>query len=413
VESHSNYAWSSGGPDRAPVSRREFLRGLGLAAAAASGAAALSGLSGSLLRPMTAGAAVRTYRLTADLGVPGDGVTEASALIATALARVPAGSAVVCDASRYLINGTVLLQNLSGITLDGNGTVFYREGGNGTPRRPRPYIELDTFSNVQMFNFSIQGFEPDWRYSTETEFDSGLRIRSGTGLAVRNVSVSRVGGDGVNILGRVSRPNRNVLVDGVRVDWARRQGMSVRNCDGVTIQNSFITWTGRSGIDIEPYDTTWYADNVTIRRCRLAHINNWIIAGGGAGRHDGHLIEEVDSVGGYGFALIGNYQTSATRVVIRNNRHTWDDPEYRQTRSLNSLRVRASDAVTISGNVMTFRSGGAVEVRAPAGWVTRNTFAGVADGLLLIGGVRGADNIVLNRYGQPAPIVVMNEPTPR
>jgi hypothetical protein len=350
----------------------------------------------------------RTYRLTADLGVPGDGVTEASALIATALAGVPAGSTVVCDAPRYRINGSVLLRNLSGITLEGNGTVFYREGGNGTPRRPLPYIELDTFWNVQMADFSIQGFEPDWRYSAETEFDSGLRIRSGTGLAVRNVSVSRVGGDGVNILGRVSNPSRNVLVDGVRVDWARRQGMSVRNCDGVTIQDSFITWTGRSGIDIEPYATTWYANNVIIRRCRLAHIHNWIIAGGGAGRHDGHLIEEVDSVGGLGFALIGNYQTAATRVVIRNNRHTWDDPEYRQTRSLSSLRVRASDAVEISGNILTFRSGGAVEVRAPAGWVTRNTFAGVKEGLLLIGGVQGADNIVLNRDGQPAPIVVMN-----
>lgn len=357
----------------------------------------------------------RTYRLTADLGVPGDGTTECSLLIGQALQSVAAGSTVVCDAPRYLINGTMGFVNLSNITLQGNGTTFFRTEGHGTPRRPRPYIYVDGYSNLTLTDLTVEGFEPTWTYAREIEFDAGFRIQVGNGLLIRNVSVHRVAGDGFQILGRLdpTLAARNVTLDGVRVDSARRQGITLTNCDGVLVQGATIAWVGRSAFDIEPYGPRWYSNRITIRRCRATHIRNYFVAASGEGRHDGILLEENECIGSLGFGIIGTDEVPATGVIVRNNRLNWNDPQLVQARNLGDLRIRASDPVSVTGNTLIFRSETSVDIWAPSGWVTRNTFAGVNEGLRLIGGVRGADNTVTRMNGRPAPIQVLAEPQMR
>ncbi|MDR7417949.1 MAG: right-handed parallel beta-helix repeat-containing protein [Armatimonadota bacterium] len=406
------------------MTRRRFLKEVGVAAAglgALAGVPSLALAQGGVTRvvptpgPTATPAPTRTYRLTADLGVPGDGRTECSLLIGQAMQRVPAGSTVVCDARRYLINGTLGFVGLRDITLQGNGTTFFRTEGHGTPTRPRPYVYVDEYSNLTLLDFTVEGFETVWTYSYDTEFDGGFRIRSGNGLLIRNVFVHHVGGDGFQIQGRLDRTRaaRNVTLDAVRVNYARRQGITLTNCDGVVVQGALITWTGRSAFDAEPYAPTWYSDRITVRRCRATHILNYFMAAAGEGRHDGMLLEDNECIGGLGLGVIGTNSVPATGVVVRNNRLHWSDPELVQRRNLGDLHIRASDAVSVTGNHLVFRSETSVDIWAPSGWVANNTFAGVNGGLRLIGGVRGSNNTVTRMSGAPAPIQVLGEPEMR
>lgn len=377
------------------MSRRAFLRLVSTASAGVGALAALGRVYGQ------ASAAAQVINLTTDLGVPADG-RDVSALIPGALARVPQGATVVFQpGGRYGIAGTVRLANLANLTKAGQGAVLVR--AERSAHRTR-YIEIEGCRNLTIEGLELAGSERDWRYEGGVEFQPGYYLRGNDAVVLRDLYVHHVGGDGIQVHGRVQDPARNITIEQVRVEFARRQGITLTNCEGVVVQDCSIAWIGRSGFAVEPYAADWYSNRVTIRRCKATHLNNYVLAAGGDGRHDGLVFERNEGIGGLGFALIGNRNAPpATGVVIAGNRYTWDDPEHRQRRNLSDFHVRAGDAVTITDNVLTFNSETAVEILAPAGIVRGNTFAGVNEGLLISRGVEATGNTVTTRKGRPAP----------
>jgi hypothetical protein len=377
------------------MTRRAFLRLAGVAGVGLSALAITGRAHGQ------APAAGRAIALTTDLGVPADG-SDVSALIPRALARVPAGSTVVFQqGGRYGIAGALRLENLVNLTLSGSGAALVRTAPSA--RRAR-HVEIEGCRNLTIEGLELAGPERDWRYEGGVEFQPGFYLRGNDKVVLRDLYVHHVGGDGIQVHGRVQDPARNITIERVRVEFARRQGITLTNCDGVVVQDCSISWVGRSGFDLEPYGADWYSNRITIRRCKVTHLNNYILAAGGDGRHDGLLFERNDGLGGLGFALIGNRSAPpATGVVVTGNRYTWDDPDYRQRRNLSDFHLRAGDAVTVTDNVLTFNSETAVEILAPAGVVRGNTFAGVNEGLLVGRGVEATGNTVTTRKGQPAP----------
>jgi hypothetical protein len=377
------------------MTRRAFLR---LAGATGAGLGALAALGRAYGQ---APGAARPVNLTADLGVPADG-SDVSALIPRALARVPQGSTVVFQSGgRYGLAGALRLEGLANLTLSGRGAALVRTTPSG--RRVR-HVEIEGCRALTIEGLELAGPERDWRYEGGVEFQPGFYLRGNDGVILRDLYVHHVGGDGIQVHGRVQDPARNITIERVRVEFARRQGITLTNCDGVVVQDCALAWIGRSGFDLEPYAADWYSNRITIRRCRVTHLNNYLLAAGGDGRHDGLIFERNEGVGGLGFALIGTRTAPpATGVVVTGNRYTWDDPEHRQRRNLSDFHVRAADAVTVTDNVLTFNSETAVEILAPAGVVRGNTFAGVNEGLVVGRGVEASGNTVTTRKGQPAP----------
>jgi hypothetical protein len=379
-------------------SRREFLIGAGAAGVGLAATAAIP-----VWAQTSPSGASRAINLTSDLGVPADG-SDVSTQFAAALSRVPPGSTVVFQPKgRYGIS-SVRLENLAGLVLVGQGAIIARLPVRD--RRARPF-ELFDCRSITIEGLEIAGTETDWRYSEAVEFQPGIAIRGGEGFVLRDLHIHNVGGDGISIHATRNGVARSILIERVRVEYARRQGITLAQCDRVVVQDCSIAWVGRSGFDAEPYAESWSASRITIQRCRVTHLNNYVLAAGGAGRHDGLVFQNNEGIGGIGFALIATRRSPpATGVVIENNRYTWDDPEYRQRRSLSDFQIYASDAVAVTGNQMEFNSGSAVEIHAPAGVVRNNAFKGVNEGLVLGRGIQASDNVVTTRKGDPAPIRV-------
>lgn len=87
--------------------------------------------------------------------------------------------------------------------------------------------------------------------TTVGEWGNGIGI-TGNNIEVNDISCNDFWGDGLYTIGSP----RNVTINNYKADNNRRQGISVIGCDGLVINNPFITNTNgvepQSGIDIEP-----------------------------------------------------------------------------------------------------------------------------------------------------------------
>lgn len=84
------------------------------------------------------------------------------------------------------------------------------------------------------------------------EWGMGIDIRRSNNVKILKVNIKDCWGDGIYIAGA----SEQVLIDSIVSDNNRRQGMSVVDCDGLLIKNSFFINTNgkapQSGIDLEP-----------------------------------------------------------------------------------------------------------------------------------------------------------------
>lgn len=364
--------------------------------------------------PLVKTTPIRPIDATTDLRIPYDG-RDISLILPQALARVPPGSTVYFEPNgRYGIESELSLRGLVNITLIGQGARFVRTTAGV---ESGIHWRIANSSNVVARNFEIAGKETTWTYSPIVEFDAGVRIESSQNITLEDFYIHHVGGDAV----QGHSGAQNVVVRRLRADNIRRQGVSFNNGDGFTLEDSDFKWIGRSVIDIEPYAPDWVANNVILRRNTATHFVNYFIAGGGAGQHNGMTIEDNTATGGLGFGLVGGSYTDpntgamvwvpATRVAIRGNTYTWNDPEVVQSRDLTSFSLRASDSILIENNNWTFRDGYDIEFRAPSGIIRNNIFAGVNGGMLVDTGgspqnMTVQNNTVTRQNGAAAPIII-------
>lgn len=114
----------------------------------------------------------------------------------------------------------------------------------------------------------------------------GLAIRGAKNITIRNVECSDCWGDGINLqYGGVHGHNENIIIENVKCDRNRRQGVSIEDGINVVVRNSVFSNTGQDrghspmkGIDIEPWYEQAMIQDIRIENCKL--INN---AGGGLG----------------------------------------------------------------------------------------------------------------------------------
>lgn len=211
-----------------------------------------------------------------DFGAVGDGVTDDTAAIQAA---INAAANVFVPAGIYKCNGVTLPSNR---TIWGEGAasvIFQPTTANlqgvlyANSNSPSSYVENITIRNLKVLgNVVADGF---------FEFRHLIAMNGVKNCLIERCFVEGFLGDGIYIgsgnVGGQERHNINVtirdcFIDGLNKD--NRNGISVIDGNGVTIENNYITRTSRSNmpgaIDVEPDASTFHiVKDITIRNNKI------------------------------------------------------------------------------------------------------------------------------------------------
>ncbi|MCC6423333.1 MAG: right-handed parallel beta-helix repeat-containing protein [Phycisphaerales bacterium] len=134
-------------------------------------------------------------------------------------------------------------------------------------------------SNVEMIGYgaTLQMRKSDYTQPPYPagEWRMGVSILGGSGVTVKGFTIQNTGGDGIYLGTGVSNTSAtNVLIKDVVLKNNDRQGISIVNADGVTIDNAVSLSTSgtapSAGIDIEPDSTTNVIKNIAIKNSIFA-----------------------------------------------------------------------------------------------------------------------------------------------
>ncbi|HET9878939.1 MAG TPA: cell wall-binding repeat-containing protein [Candidatus Limnocylindria bacterium] len=172
----------------------------------------------------------------------------------------------------YLVNGRIHLQNVHGLTIDGQGARLY-----ATVRNARSMLLVDGGSaDVTIRNLTIEGYNPYGRtrdaWDLAYETGHGIAFGGVQRLLVEGVKVLNVNGDGLFFDGgRVPPswtafvPNRDVTIRNILIDGTGRNGIAITNgAERFSLTASTIRNTGIYAFDIEPDQPTVEGDAVVL-----------------------------------------------------------------------------------------------------------------------------------------------------
>jgi len=176
------------------------------------------------------------------------------------LAHLPAGVTARFDRNAcYGYDGTLLIDDGSGITVDGQGSTF-KALTPGTTNRASWRIRGG--HDVHLRNMIIRGIGrivPRGKQGNGQSTQHGISFEGVVGASLTNSEIYDVRGDFVEVQPDIRKgqdysklpPARNITVDRVRMERADRQGLGLTNIDGFLIQNSRISDVSQVSIDIE------------------------------------------------------------------------------------------------------------------------------------------------------------------
>jgi hypothetical protein len=319
-------------------------------------------------------------------GIDATGTTDVTAPLNAVLAALPNGTVAGFPPNgRYRIEGTLLLSQKDGVTIDGHRSTFFATtNGSGTASqvRRRAHWRFSRCTNLTVRDMVIVGAStstgPHGIYNAALEAQHGLEIAGSQHVLVEDVDVSGVWGDLVNVAKFGSNPavpSSHVTVQDSILVGSSRQGVSVTNADHVTFQNNTIDRARRSLIDLE---TNGVNDRLTfisilnnrLGSARFATIANW---GPASDVHD-LLVDGNQFTGGaqYPFRITIKAPDPSRRanVTITNN------VGHAARRQNEPFAFFANiDAVIVSGNTATF---------VPGSWPTRTGRFGSPQGAVML-----------------------------
>lgn len=136
-------------------------------------------------------------------------------------------------------------------------------------------ISIKNISNAKITGGKIRG-ERNEHTGNEGEWGMGINILDSRSIEIENIFVEDCWGDGIYVGG--ANPSSEILIDNVRCENNRRQGISVVNCDGMIIKNSTFSLTKgiapQSGVDLEP-NKGQMVKNIKIDSCNFVNNTGW------------------------------------------------------------------------------------------------------------------------------------------
>jgi hypothetical protein len=258
------------------LTRRDFLR-----------AAAATGVVVAASRTKWAWGQTDPNVVTID--APQDG-RDATAIIQAQIDAAPNGSTIVFPAGRYRCEGSLIVQDRTGLSFVGPATFYATRNGEldfqGMSQRRHWWFIRSRDIRVDQLRVVSTNTTPDQRagfgaYQAKYEFEHGFAIHESENVTVRGCSTFGTWGDGLYIGNQ--GPSRNVRVSDLVVEYNGRQGVALSNADGVVLQNIQIKNTRRAGFDLEPATGWWYVRNVEIKN---SFVNGYHVAFAAAGNGD-------------------------------------------------------------------------------------------------------------------------------
>ena len=221
-----------------------------------------------------------------DFGATGDGTTDDTAAVQAAMT---ASLRVYFPSGTYLIKGSndsaadgLKLRSGQKIFGDGWSSIIKRDSSCYYAVSANPGSEGTTSATDNMTDLEISNLAFTDDTGTFSEFRHLINLNAVTNVIVEGCKISNFRGDGIYIgsgnAALIERHNRNVVIrrnyiDGVAAE--NRNGVSIIDCDGFTIEDNWFVSTTKNGypgaIDLEPDPGATYAviRNGIIRRNRI------------------------------------------------------------------------------------------------------------------------------------------------
>jgi hypothetical protein len=335
-------------------------------------------------------------------GVDATGAGDVTDAINAVLAALPNGTTVRFPPNAtYRIEGTLRVENKDGITIDGQGSLFFA-ATDGNPARSsdpelsvryairnRAHWRVRRSRNITLRNMVIVGSStscgPDGTFDRAREAQHGIDIFGSADVLVERVDISRVWGDLVYVGGPT--PSTNVTVQDSRLVCSSRQGIAIVHADRVTFQRSHLDQARRTLIDLEPNRTGDRLVGVHILNNELgASRFHTVSIGGPRATVQDVTIDGNRLVGPGAFRVhIAGHATKRRRnIAVTNNQGRTDQVLQSQNEAF--VVAKYVDDLTVTGNRASFTT----YPRWPGIWlVDRREPAGAVVLLCSTGTVRG------------------------
>jgi hypothetical protein len=232
------------------------------------------------------------------------------------LETVPDGATVEFpEKSAYRIEGTVLLKNRRGITLDGRGATFQatdpmpdyeksKDYSGWRMVRTRSQWRVQDCEGIVLRNMRVIGAHDnsgragDYDYNREAQH--AFDLLGVTNVLVEAVHVSDVFGDGVYISAR----SRGVTVRKSRIERTGRQAVAIGTAFGILIEDNDIVDSRRGLLDIEPYGEEWSCGDIRVIGNRFGDSRLLALPMGGSGAIGAVLVANNTFSGPNGTPLV-------------------------------------------------------------------------------------------------------------
>lgn len=179
---------------------------------------------------------------------------------------------VINTHSNVIFPSFPLLINEKGLSLKSNSALIFRKGSDLVlkPNALRAYaiISIKSQSNITLFFPKITGDRRS-HLAKDGEWGMGISIYGGRNIRIIGASISECWGDGIYIANNRSTISNGIVVQDARLDYNRRNGVTLVGGNYISILSPIISNTmgtgPMSGIDIEPNKGGGIINNVTIK----------------------------------------------------------------------------------------------------------------------------------------------------
>lgn len=153
----------------------------------------------------------------------------------------------------YRVDDSLMLENRTGLVIEGNGSTFRAETAVPTPETNRAQWRLDYGTGIVLRDMTLVGMNTEPRFNEDNEFDHNLFIRGSWDVTVDNVHGRGAYGDFIAIAQGVDETSipGAIEIRNSSAETVGRMAISCVACDGVTVENSVFNDIGYHVFDLE------------------------------------------------------------------------------------------------------------------------------------------------------------------
>ena len=235
-------------------------------------------------------------------GVDATGRTDVTEALLAFFAAVPQNATVEFPrGAKFRVEGTLLLENRRGLTLEGNGALLFATTTGAQLKPPlelkpmwprkRAHLAFHGGSDIVVRNLTIRGAHTNAGangiYVEALEGQHGVALRGVTDVELDRVKITDVYGDFVYLgharedKGAEWQWTKNVHIHDSHFERNGRQGISFIQAENVLIEKSYLGDVKRTALDIEPDGERGGAKKVMVRQNTFGAINGHWLAGHG------------------------------------------------------------------------------------------------------------------------------------